>query len=100
MSKEKKWYQRWWVIALIVIAVSVIYPIFNSWWSYQYDGVKIYDDYAQYDNSVVCHYDLDCNDFLTCSEAKKVFNECLNRGFGDIHSIDINHNRIPCESLC
>jgi len=41
-----------------------------------------------------------CDDFTACEDVMKVFDECKDRGFGDIHSLDKDDNGIPCESLC
>lgn len=50
------------------------------------------------DQEIICSYNFyNCDDFNSCSEVMKVFNECGNE---DIHYLDGDKEGVPCESLC
>jgi hypothetical protein len=52
--------------------------------------------------SAPCPCDSDtknCSDFATQPEAQSCFDYCFNLGFGDIHNLDIDDDKIACESL-
>jgi len=52
-----------------------------------------------------CNYNtFDCSDFCTQADAQKVFDECYNapkddNPVPDIHNLDKDNDKIPCESL-
>lgn len=48
----------------------------------------------------ICDHDAyNCSDFTTQAAAQQVFNYCFNLGFGDVHNLDIDNDKVACESL-
>lgn len=50
--------------------------------------------------SFICSSDTyNCSDFTTQAAAQQVFDYCFNLGFGDVHRLDSNNDKVACESL-
>jgi len=98
MKEKQLW--LWIIIAIVVILAIgvfifyVISPLLNN-------SNSSSNNFDEDSSSIICNSNTyNCGDFTVCEEVTKVFDECKDRGFGDIHSLDKDDNGVPCESLC
>jgi len=94
---NKKGLLGWIIVGIVVILVIGLFLFYIISPSDSSNSNNFDDD----SSSVTCSSNVyNCDDFTVCEDVMEVFNDCKDRGFGDIHSLDRDENGVPCESLC